>query len=180
MLRIRVKGSEFFDESNEEFVTLPDQVLVLEHSLLSVSKWESKWKISFFNTKLKMNQFIDYIRCMTVNSQVNPMVYGLLTDKQLKRIKEYIDDSKTATTIRKRRRTTRNRNTTSELIYCWMFTLNIPIECEKWHLSRLLTLIDVCSIENDPKARKNMSMREIHSQNAAINAARRAKYHTRG
>ena len=180
MLRIKVKGNEFFDEEKEEFVVLKDQNLVLEHSLLSISKWESKWKKPFLNTKLNMNEFIDYIRCMTVNSPINPLVYTQLNDRQLKRIRSYIDDPKTATTIKKRRITaSRGRNTTSELIYCWMFTLNIPIECEKWHLNRLLTLIDVCSIENNPKAKK-MSRRDVYNQNAALNAARRAKYHTRG
>lgn len=173
-------GGEFFDEVKEEFVYFPDQKLVLEHSLLSISKWEAKWKKPFLDSEIKGTEFLDYIRCMTVNSNVNPLSYSRLTENQLEKIQTYIDDPKTATVIkRNKRRSSRGRKTTSELIYCWMFMLNIPIDCEKWHLNRLLTLIDVCSIESNPKSKK-MSRREIHSQNAALNAARRAKYHTNG
>lgn len=179
MLTLRIESREFFDEDKEEFVFLPEQKLVLEHSLLSISKWEAKWKKPFMNTKMTQQEYIDYIRCMTVGQKINPLVYNQITVEQLDKIRKYIDDPMTATTIKTATKHKRGRNTTSELIYCWMFTLNIPIECEKWHLNRLLTLIDVCSIENNPK-KKKMSRRDIYSQNAAINAARRAKYHTKG
>lgn len=179
MLQLVVRDLEFFDEETQEFKTF-NQTIVLEHSLLSISKWEAKWKKTFFTKTKTMDEFIDYIRCMTITSNVDPIVYRCLSDEHLKSIQEYIDDPMTATTIRSRfPNNRRNRNITSELIYCWMFTQNIPIECEKWHFNRLMTLIQVCSIENNPKQKK-MSKRDILRQNSSINAARRARYGTRG
>lgn len=180
MLQLNIKNLEFFDENIQEFVTI-NKNIVLEHSLLSISKWEAKWKKSYFlEEKKSPEEVLDYIRCMTITSNVDPIIYRCLNKKHIDTIQEYIKDPMTATTIRKNNQLNRRmRNMTSELIYCWMFSLNIPIECEKWHFNRLMTLIEVCSIENNPK-RKKMSRREIYNQNAALNAARRAKYGTRG
>lgn len=179
MLRLHVENLEFFDEDTQEFILI-NQDIVLEHSLLSISKWEAKWKKSFFKTERTIDEYLDYIRCMTITPNVNPSLYRCLTQKHLKKIQEYINDPMTATVIKSLNpRHNKNRGITSELIYCWMFAQNIPIECEKWHFNRLMTLIEVCSIENNPK-KKKMSKRDILHQNSAINAARRAKYGTRG
>lgn len=179
MLQLTVRDLEFFDEDTQEFKTL-NQTIVLEHSLLSISKWEAKWKKTFFTKNKTMDEFMDYIRCMTITSNVSPLLYRCLTDSHIKSIQEYIDDPMTATTIKSLApNMRRNRSITSELVYCWMFTQNIPIECEKWHFNRLMTLIQVCSIENNPKQKK-MSKRDILRQNSSINAARRARYGTRG
>jgi len=181
MLHLKIQENEFFDENTQQFVIIPSQVITLEHSLISVSKWEAKHRKSFFRGLDNNDELMDYIKCMTITSKVNPLVYESLNTSQLKTIEKYINDPMTATTFRENNhRPRRNRVITSELIYCWMFSQNIPIECEKWHLNRLMTLIRVCSIENNPKQGRKMSRREIYSQNSALNAARRAKYGTRG
>ena len=181
MLTILVKGQDFYDEAREEFVVVKPQKLVLEHSLLSISKWEARWKKTFFSDSMTVEEMMDYIKCMTVSTKVNPLIYDCLTRKDYETIKKYMEDPMTATTIRKNPNAPKRRRTlTSELIYCWMFSLNIPMECEKWHINRLLTLIEVTSIENNPKGKRKMSRHDILSQNSALNAARRAKYHTRG
>lgn len=183
MLHIEVKGGEFFNEDVQEFITIKPQKLVMEHSLLSLSKWEAKWEKPFLTKDRKTpEEYLDYIRCMTINNVANPLTYKCLTKKQLESIKTYIQSKQTATTISKYGQSfpkLRNRRITSELIYYWMIANNIPIECEKWHLNRLLMLIKVCNIENNPK-KKKMGINAIMQQNREINAARRAKYHTKG
>jgi len=182
MLQIFVNGLEFYDEDAEEFHTVKPQKIVLEHSLISLSKWEAKWKKPFLYGDRTSEEMLDYIKCMTLTPNVDPSVYLSLTMDQLKTIGEYIDDDRTATTFSKNmqpKAASKNRTITSELIYFWMVSQNIPVDCEKWHLNRLLTLIRIASIENDPK-RNKMSRRDIYNQNSALNAARRAKYHTKG
>ena len=189
MLRIKVKGVESWDYQNETFIKPPfDEVtLVLEHSLISLSKWESKWKKPFLNNKKDAHtpeETMDYIKCMTVNTNVNPEVYNYLTEENIKAIEEYVADPMTATTINNRDpnaiagRGRKQEIITSEIIYYWMFTFNIPMECEQWHLNRLLTLINVISIENAPK--KKMSRQQLAAQNKLLNQQRRAKLGTRG
>ena len=181
MLQLFIGEQEFYNEDTEEFYTIKPQKITLEHSLISLSKWEAKWKKSFLYGDRTPEEMMDYIRCMTLTPNVNPEVYIALTQQQLRDIKDYIDDEHTATTFSNvRQAPRRSRIITSELIYFWMISQNIPIECEKWHLNRLLTLIRIASIENNPKGRKKMSRREIYNQNSALNAARRAKYHTKG
>lgn len=182
MLHIDVPGGEFFNEKTEEFIQIKPRSLTMEHSLLSISKWEALWKKPFLSKENKTPaEFLDYIKCMTITSNVDPLVYDCLGREELNKIREYIEDPHTATTIKSFRRTGMNRTRiiTSELIYYWMVANNIPTEYEKWHLNRLMTLIQICNIENDPK-RKKMSRREIFEQNRELNAARRAKYHTKG
>lgn len=181
MLQIEVAGGEFFDENREEFYEVKPQKLLLEHSLLSISKWEAKWKKPFLSEKeMTPEEFKYYIKCMTITSKVDPLTYECLTLNEYKTIKDYISDPMTATTIKSNRpEPKRGRYVTSELIYYWMTAQNIPIECEKWHLNRLMMLIRIANIENNPK-KKKMSRREIQSQNSALNAARRAKHHTSG
>lgn len=180
MLEIEIPDAEFFDETNEEFVYVNGITLRLEHSLVSLSKWESEWKIPFLSDKPKtVEQTIDYIRCMTINQNVNPLVYKLINNTHVEKINEYIADNKTATTFNESHSPKRSREiVTSELIYFWMAQFNIPMECQKWHLSRLLTLIRISSIKNSPE--KKMSKRAIMSQNRSLNAARRKMHHTRG
>lgn len=181
MLEIVVPLSpEGWDEEKQEFVEPKVQTLRLEHSLVSLSKWESKWRKAFLSKQDKTyEETIDYIKCMTVTPNVSPDVYKHLTTKNISQINDYIRSPMTASYFSKEEGRGTNRETvTSELIYYWMIALNIPFECEKWHLNRLLTLIHVCNIKNQPP--KKRSRREIMSRNAALNAARRKQLHTTG
>lgn len=180
MLNITIPEQELYDEENNEFINLPEKTICLEHSLVSVSKWESKWKKPFLSKEPKtVEETIDYIKCMTITQNVDEKSYNYLSKKNIEDINKYIDDSMTATTFYDTRKNTgRQENITSELIYFWMISLNIPMECQKWHLNRLLTLIKICNIKND--SGKKMSRSEINSRNAALNAARRKKLNTRG
>lgn len=177
MLEIYVEGSEQYNEETNEFVTIKPQTIKLEHSLVSISRWESKWHKPFLSSDKTREEVLDYIRCMTIN-QVDPTVYFSLSAKNFQDINDYIQDSMTATTIKKMPGMHNNETVTSELIYYWMVAYEIPFECEKWHINRLLTLIKICNIKNQPA--KNMSKREIIEQNRALNAARRQKWHTKG
>lgn len=180
MLTIIVPASEQWDERNQEFIQSPECKLSLEHSLISLSKWESKWCKPFLTrTEKTYEETIDYIRCMTVNSNVPDSVYHCLTSDNIKQINEYISAPMTATWFAKDSRQGTNREQiTAELVYYWMIALSIPFECQKWHLNRLLTLIRVCNVKNQPS--KKMSKREIMNRNAALNAARRKQYGSHG
>lgn len=183
MLQITIPDREGFDEINEEFVTISGATLQLEHSLLSLSKWESKHKKPFLgqNRSLTREESLDYIRCMTITKNVDPTVYYLIDDKIMDQISEYLEDSMTATWFseEENKKSKPNRETiTSELIYYWMVAHQIPFECEKWHLNRLLTLIQVCNIKNQPQ--KKMTKSEIMARNAKLNAERRAKLKSKG
>ena len=180
MLQITIPESESFDEKKGEFVSFKGQTLQLEHSLVSLSKWESKWCKSFFSKQEKTyEETLDYIKCMTITKNVDPNAYNFLTRDNIEQINNYIESPMTATSFYEDKTSKTNRETiTSELIYYWMIALNIPFECQKWHLNRLLTLIRVCNIKNQPP--KKMSRREIMSRNAALNAARRQQLNTKG
>lgn len=178
MLNIVVPDQEFFNEETQEFFTLKGQTLQLEHSLVSLSKWESKWNKPFLSKNEKTSkETIDYIRCMTITQNVKPYIYDMLTNENILDINKYIDSPMTATTFNVQNTPSREI-VTSEIIYYWMISLNIPLECQKWHLNRLLTLIRVCNLKNVPS--KKMSKKEIMSRNAALNAARRKKLNTKG
>lgn len=179
MLKIVVPQQQFFNEATLEFSYIgKEQTLILEHSLLSVAKWESKWKKPFLGKGEKTSEeVLDYIRCMTTNN-VDPEVYNRLTTENLKSIMEYIEDPMTATTINERDMKRNREIITSEIIYYWMIALQIPVEFQKWHLNRLLTLINVCSIKNAPP--KKMSKGELAKRNTALNEARRKKLNTNG
>ena len=185
MLQIVVPEAvvEEFDEETSEFVyttVCKEQTLHLEHSLLSLSKWESKWCKAFLSKVAKTDEeTVDYVKCMTLTQNVNPEVYKHLTEKNIRDIKEYIDAPMTATTFSKDETSKANHEVvTAELIYYWMISLNIPLECQKWHLNRLLTLIRVCNVKNAPP--KKRSKRDIMRRNAELNAARRKQFNTRG
>ena len=180
MLEIIIPETEQWDEVNQEFITSNRQILRLEHSLVSLSKWESKWKKPFLSNKEKTyEETIDYIKCMTLTQNVNDTVYNLLDKDNIEKINKYIGDPMTATTFKEDQNKKGGREIiTSELIYYWMISLNIPFECQKWHLNRLLTLIKVCGIKNQPP--KKMSKKDVMSRNAALNAARRKQMNSRG
>lgn len=181
MLEIRVPlGPELYDDEKEEFVQSDMVVIQMEHSLISLSKWESKWCRSFFSKQEKtLEETIDYFKCMTLTKNVDPKVYSMLTHDNIVEINKYIEAPMTATYFAEDKRQKPNKETiTSELIYYWMISLNIPFECQKWHINRLLTLIRVCNIKNQPP--KKMSKRDIMSRNAALNATRRQQYNSRG
>ena len=180
MLKITIPSNELWDELKQEFVYPKEQTLELEHSLVSLSKWESKWCKPFISKYKKTNEeTIDYVRCMTLTPNVDPSVYNHLTNENINMINNYIEAPMTATWFSNEKQNSRNsEQITSELIYYWMIALNIPFECQKWHLNRLLTLIKVCNIKNQPP--KKMSKREIMSRNAALNAARRKQFNSKG
>lgn len=180
MLEITIPEKEFWDESREMFLKTKPVTLTLEHSLISLSKWESKWKKPFLGKDDKTTaEVLDYVRCMTINKNVPPYAYRALTNNDINKIIDYLDDKMTATTINRNNRShTRPEVVTSEVIYYWMILNGIPFECEKWNLNRLLTLIEVCEIKSG--GTKKMSRGDIIRQNAALNAARRAKLNSRG
>lgn len=195
MLKLTVAGEQSWNPRTEEFEYTKPVELRLEHSLLSLAKWESKWHVPFLTSSGSMTreQQLDYIRCMTVTQGTDPAVYRKLTREQLTAINEYMDDPMTATwfagepkpnepkdkrTARHKRRPPRGGTTTAEVLYAQMFALGIPKECEKWHLNRLLTLIRVGQEMNAPQ--KKMTPGERMSQQRALNAQRKAKMHTRG
>lgn len=181
MLRIEVPlGPERWDEKKQMFIEPKVQVLQLEHSLVSLSKWESKYCKPFLSKSEKtIEETLDYIKFMTISQNVNPEVYDHITLNNVREINAYIDAPMTATTFANDKNGRPNREIiTAELIYYWMITLNIPFECQKWHLNRLITLIRVCDVKNAPP--KKMSKREIASRNASLNAARRQRLNTKG
>lgn len=173
---------DIWDESRNMFITTKGAKIQLEHSLISLRKWESKWHKSFLATKEKTyEEIIDYIRCMTLTANVDQNVYYLIPPEELKRVIEYINDPYTATWFSDKSNmpsSGKREIVTAEIIYYWMITLNVPSEYQKWHLNQLLTLIKVISIKNSPK--KKMGKRDQAAQTAALNKARRAKYNSKG
>lgn len=179
-LEITVPASEVFDQATEEFISTKEQTLKLEHSLVSLSKWEAKHGKPFLTKEPKsVEEHIDYIRCMTLTQNVDPNVYLVISPQLQEEVAAYIDMPMTATTFSKQEKRSVNREiVTAEIIYYWMISHNIPFECQKWHLNRLLTLINVCDSKAKPPRR--MSKSEVMRQNKALNEARKRKYHTRG
>lgn len=180
MLEVVIPAQETFNDATQTFDYTKEVTLQLEHSLISISKWEARWHTPFLDGKPKTTeQRIDYIRCMTLNRHIDSKVYGFLTQENLQAIFNYIENPMTATTFKKlphQRKT--GEIQTSETIYYAMIACQIPFECQRWHLNRLLTLIEVCGRKNAPK--KKMSSKEIMSQQVALNAARRKKLNSKG
>lgn len=184
-----IPDMEFFDEKTQEFVTIPgkpaikETVLKLEHSLVSLAKWEAKHCKPFLSKTIKLTEeeTLDYIRCMTLTQNVPSDIYNRLSEAQVKQISDYINSPMTATWFSKeseKKGKGSSETVTSELIYYWMFSLQIDIKCEKWPLNRLITLIKIFNAKNEPP--KKMSKRSIMSQNAALNAARRKQLNSKG
>lgn len=180
MLQIVIPAIEQWDEQKQEFIQTKGQTLQLEHSLVSLSKWESKWNKAFLSKEAKTyEETLDYIKCMTVTPNVNPDIYNGLTREHIAKINKYIEAPMTATTFVENKGSKSNREIiTAELIYYWMIALNIPFECQKWHLNRLLTLIRVCNIKNTPP--KKMGKKATANQYAQLNAARRQRLGSKG
>lgn len=178
MLDIVIPSNEYYDESKNEFIQTKEYRLRLEHSLVSLSKWEAKWNKPFLSEDNKtIEETIDYIKCMTLTQNIDDSVYKNISDDSIEKVNDYISESMTATTIKKESGNSKEI-VTSEIIYYWMISLNIPLECQKWHLNRLLTLINVCSIKSQPP--KKMSASEIARRNKDLNNQRRKKLNTKG
>lgn len=176
MLQVNIPAAEYFDERTEEFIEVKAYTLQLEHSLISISKWEAKWCKPFLGKDEKTEEeTLDYIRCMTITQNVDPMAYRALPDSELQRIKDYINAPMTATWFNDKDKKQPNRRViTSELVYYWMVAQNIPFECEKWHFNRLMTLIRICGEKNQPP--KKMSKGERKSLMAQRRAAHAHKH----
>lgn len=182
MLTINIPSAELWNEAKSEFVYLKPCSISLEHSLVSVSKWESKWNQPFLSKKEKTpDQLKDYIKCMTVTQNVSDDVFDRITSQEMQTINNYIKLPMTATTFSDLNNGgKRNEVITSELIYYWMISMNIPFECQKWHLNRLLTLIRVCNIKNSSNKKRKISKKELLSRNAQLNAERRKALGSKG
>ena len=179
MLKLIIPAIEQYDETRNEFINTKEKILQLEHSLVSLSKWESKWCKPFLSKEEKtFEESVDYIRCMTITQHMNYDDYSGVTNAQIREVTKYIEAPMTATIFTKDKRPPNREIITAEIIYYWMVALNIPFECQKWHLNRLLTLINVCNIKNNPP--KRISRKELMNRNSALNAARRQSLNTKG
>lgn len=183
--RIHIEKQEMWDETKEEFVYTESGDLFIEHSLYSINLWEEKYHKPFMVKDNKTNaELLDYIRMMTLNS-VDDSIYSKLSKETIEEINAYMEDPMTATTFSKEEEKEfskrMNRFVTAELIYYWMTAENIPFECDRWHINKLLTLIKVCSIENKPEDKKNkkLTQADLTARRAEMEA-RRAKHHTNG
>ena len=178
MISIKLAKSETYDATNNEFIELPEKTLYLEHSLVSISRWESKWCKPFLSKNNKThNELIDYIKCMS-DEPINDADVLRLTSKDVERINNYINSPMTATTITERNGRPSNEIITSELLYFAMINNNIPFECQHWHLNRLIMLIRVCNVKQSQP--KKMSKRDIYNRNRSLNAARKKQLGTKG
>lgn len=183
MLEITIPKRELFDDSKQEFIAEPEVTLVLEHSLVSLSKWESKWEKPFLSDSDRTDaETLDYIAMMAISPGATPEALNRLTKANYDAVGEYINASMTATWFNDPEKPTgRKEVVTAEIIYYWMISLNIPFECQYWHLNRLMTLIKVCNLKNTPPdKKKSVSKSELAARNRALNAKRREQMKTRG
>lgn len=185
MLKIEIPDIEDrWDPVKKEFVNVKGTTLILEHSLVSVQKWESKWHVPYMSTENKTNEMIlDYIKCMVMfPHEFNEDLINYIPRGELEKVIKYINDPMTATTFSDTSKTSGNSSkkekVTAEIVYYWMIALNIPMEYRKWHLNQLLTLIHVCEIKNAPQ--KKMGKNEVMARNRALNAQRRARMRSKG
>lgn len=180
MLTIRVVTEESYDEQTEEFVDASSINLSFEHSLVSMSKWESKFKKPLLgDTPKTSEETLWYVRCMVLTPDISPEIFDRFTKENYDAIDEYINDSMTATWFSEEESRSRNREIiTSELIYYWMIALGIPSEYQYWHLERLLTLVRICNLKNKPA--KKMGRHEAIARQRELNAQRKAQHNTRG
>ena len=178
-LPITIPAQEAWDEAKEEFVQIKETKLLLEHSLLSVSKWEEKWHKPFLSKDKKTpEELLDYIRCMTISSNIDPEVYKYLTPQNIREVNAYIEDPATATWFSDTDKKQNREIVTSEIIYYWITTFRINWKVEKWHLNRLLALIRVMSIKNTPE--KERSVAEINKEYHDLNEMRKKRFHSTG
>lgn len=181
MLRLEIVLEEVYDEDTSEF-TSSTATIELEHSLSSMSKWESKHEKPFLDDSEKSgSELMDYIRLMTLTPEVPEEVYSKLSTANLTAINDYIASKQTATWFSEEQsnnKSPRQETITSELVYYWMISYQIPMECQHWHLNRLFTLIRVFNIKSQKP--KKMSAAEIAARNRKLNDERRRKLNTRG
>lgn len=183
MLTITVPSVDYFDDASKEFMTTDEVTLILEHSLVSLSKWESSFEKPFLGDEKKTTQeTLAYVKAMTISKDISSDVYGRLSNENIQAVSDYIDAKMTATWFNEPKVNTggtfKKEVITSEIIYYWMISLNIPFECQDWHLNRLLTLIKVCNQKNAPE--KKMGKQELVARNRALNEARRAQLNSKG
>ena len=179
MLQLVVPNLEVYDDGKSEFIIKKGQILQVEHSLVSIAKWESKWNKPFLTNKAKtIEETIDYIKCMTITQNVLPYIYSQITNENVNQVSEYIALPMSATWFTNEDNTPSKEIITSEIIYYSMIAYNIPFECQKWHLNRLLTLIRVCKKKNDKP--KKMSRTEIVNRNRELNNKRRQQSNSKG
>lgn len=179
MLEIIIPQMESFNEEDNTFVYDEEVIIQLEHSLVAISKWESKWRKPFLSdTNKTIEELTDYIKCMTITENVAQEVYARLTSDNIRSIDDYIESPMTATTFSNEQPSKNKSIITSELIYYWMIAYTIPFECQHWHLNRLLTLIKVCNAKNEQP--KKMSKAEIAERNRQLNRERRNKLNSSG
>lgn len=180
MLRVEITVNEDFDEASSTFVPVTAVTLELEHSLLSLSKWESDYQKPFLVSEERTNmEMFDYLKAMVITPNVDPNILRLCSQEHINEIQRYIDSSRSATTFGNMpERKGRGETITSELIYYWMLSFNIPFECETWHLNRLFALIRICNVKNSKP--KKMTKNEIAQQNRELNQKRRAELGTSG
>lgn len=183
MLHLRIPDRELWDPIKEKFIIVKGCEIDLEHSLESISKWESKWHIPFHDDRKQktFEQNIDYVRCMCLTPNVDSGVFNYLTERNVNDIIAYIGDSETATWFNDaaNRKTGKREIITAEIIYYWMTVYNIPESYQTWHLNKLMTLLRVCAEKNNPDKKKTKSG-NLAAQRRALNAARKKQYHTRG
>lgn len=180
MLTLIVPGTEMFDERTSEFVTHGDVTLELEHSLVSLSKWESKYEKPFLGQDKKSTvEVIGYVEAMLLTPNVPEEIFSKLTEENFAKINEYLDMKMTATWFSDQPGAPKSKEViTAELIYYWLIVFQIPFECQHWHLNRLFTLIRVCNVKQSKP--EKMSRNEIAQRNRELNAQRRAQLGTKG
>lgn len=186
-IAIAINKQELYDEEKKEFIDInQDYKLIFEHSLVSISKWESKWHKAFpyINENMTMTpeESVDYIKQMTINKDVPEVVYNCMTQDDIKLINNYINDPMSATSVKipPSKNPTKKEILTSELLYYYMFKLGIPKECEKWHINRLIKLIEIYCAKEGNESNNKMSRSELVARNKAINERNRAKFHSKG
>jgi hypothetical protein len=180
MLTLFIEPIELFNEETQTFQTLDGFELELEHSLVSLSKWESITKVPFLSKTDKTPEDIRlYIEAMIISPIYPPNAVGRMTQSNIDQVNAYLESSESATTFGTMPEVKgRGETITSELIYYWMVAFNIPFECERWHLNRLFSLIRICNIKNTKP--KKMTARQLAERNARLNEERKQKYQTRG
>lgn len=183
MITLKIKGRELFDEKTQSFIQTEDTILELEHSLVSISKWEAKYKRPFISKEQKTREeILNYIKFMTITQNVDDAIYNCLDYKAYNAIQNYLEDTQTATWFTERPGARRGGSTgeqiTSELVYYWMVAYRIPFETQYWNFNRLMTLIRICSVKQE--APKKRGRRDILNQQSALNAARRKRLGTKG
>lgn len=183
MLHIEIPDVELYDEINNEFKIRKGASIVMEHSLLSLAKWESKYHKPFLTDDEKsLEETIEYYKCMTITQNVDPSVYQNITPAISRQIDDYMSNTMSATTFREFPGSNKLNNDGSfisaEIIYYWMISLNIPFECQKWHLNRLMTLIRVVTEKNAPT--KKIPKSDLLARQRRLNEERKRKFNTSG